>query len=121
MYDEEMYDRAVFTLRPASEIEGRGYSVYPQTYDPCSDARTRLCQLDKSWCNATCDQIKQHVCADPTIFVGNDPVRIWANCGGTSVSPSDNMLLYVAAGGVALIAVIAVLMATRRPRRLTVK
>ncbi len=131
MYDEEMYEaRPQPRLIPGSEVtELRPCTACPQAYDACADARTRLCRLSSQWCAATCDQIKAKIASDCTIFVGNDPARCalapgtcGSTCGsGPTPTPTgDNTLLYVAAGGVALVAVIAVVMvAARRPRAMT--
>ncbi len=123
MYDQEMYEvRPELRLMPGSEISGpMPCTICPQAYDPCQDAKTRLCQLDRRWCNATCQAICQEVRTNQTIFTDpNDPVRQWANAGCPGAGATgDNMLLYVAAGGVALVALVAVLMVTtRRPRGL---
>ena len=132
MYSEEVYEGRAqkLALIPGTAFGdtrgctacGQGFmpreGIYAQAYDACADGQTRLCHLNSQLCSITCDQLRAKVCSDPSLFVGNDPVRLWANCGGTSPTGQGNALLYVAAGGVALIAVAAVVMATRHPRRI---
>ena len=48
-----------------------------------AEARRRLSSLDGSWASASDQDIVNHILSDPTVFVGNDPVRV-AITGGSS-------------------------------------
>ncbi len=47
--------------------------------DPCGYARCNLQKLDAAWSGASCADIFDHICKDPSLFVG-DPVRSMIQC-----------------------------------------
>lgn len=124
MYAEEVYQRGMGMAMPncrpcqASAQAYRPTNMFLAQVDPCSDGKSRLCQLNSYWCNPTisCDELRAKVCSDPTIFIGNDPVRVWANCGGPRPTGQDNTMLYVAAGGLVAVAIVAAVVISRRKR-----
>ena len=142
MYSEEVYEGSLHLMqggayRPPTAIP---CSVCPQTYHPTNmvmalstsdavvQARAALCRLDGSWCNASDALIISHIQGDCSIFTGNDPIRCavapgtcGSNCGGVpGPGVGDNTMLYVGAGAVAVLALVAVVMATRPKKMIKV-
>lgn len=58
----------------------------PPPTNPCQLAKDTLCRMSGTWCNASCQQVEDHVCRqDCTLFV-NDPIR-QGLCGTLQCSP----------------------------------
>ncbi len=52
------------------------------TYEEaCAQARSILGSMSPQWKTASCEQIRAHILADPTLFVGNDPIRLALTAG----------------------------------------
>jgi len=91
--------------------------------DAYVQARAALCALSSSWCTASNAQILAHIQQDPTVFVCPNPIRCvlapttctTAQCAGTPPPTADNTLYYVA-GGVVLLALVALVL-SRGPHR----
>lgn len=90
------------------------------TYEQaCAQARSILGAMSPEWKSASCEQIRAHILADPTLFVGNDPIRLALTAGpgggtnsggGTTPSPSgdDQWSLNSSIGGIPLWAIILI-------------
>jgi hypothetical protein len=101
--------------------------AYPAT-DYCAAAKAGIRSAGGNWDAYSCDQIKAMICADPTLFVGADPIRIWAcgsgngNGGGTTTGGNNTMILALA--GIAAVGAVALAMsksATKKVMAVRVK
>jgi len=116
----ERYGSAELPPRGTGLARGRGLTAYPLTSDEAyAQAKAQLCALSPAWCNATKDQLWQHICKDDcTIFVGSDPIRL-AICGtstcpapGTGPSEGIGTTLIIGLAGLAVVGVVALAIAS---------
>lgn len=90
------------------------------TYEQaCAQARAIMGAMSPEWKTASCDQIRAHILANPTLFVGNDPIRLALTAGpgggstpGGGMTPSpdsnDQWSLNSSIGGIPMWAIILI-------------
>ncbi len=120
------FDEGDFQASPqtygASPCCGGRAQAYPAT-DYCAAAKAGIRSAGGNWDSWSCDQVKSAICADATLFVGADPIRIWAcgsgngggNGGGGTTTPSNNTALLIA--GVAAVGAVAIAMASASKKK----
>jgi hypothetical protein len=54
--------------------------------DYCQQAKLQLKALDSKYCTADCTTIKNAICNDPNLFIGQPAIRTWAGCGAAGCS-----------------------------------
>jgi hypothetical protein len=118
MYNQETYEPTVkspILIRALTSEE-----AYQQ-------AREWMCSQSPIWCDATDSQIRYHLCYTEegcTIFVGEDPVRL-AICGSSECPvsepappvPGGSNTLLIALGGLAVVGVVAVAIASQGKKK----
>jgi len=133
VYGQDVFDPgARADCRPFCASPGASYRALTEA-EACAQARTAMANqypnpAESPWATATCERIKQEVCNNPTLFTGNDPIRL-ALCGtitptcpagqywdGTrcvSISqpaPPDNTLMYVGLAGILAVTLLGLLL-----------
>lgn len=87
------------------------------TYEQaCAQARAIMGAMSPEWKTASCDQIRAHILANPTLFVGNDPIRLALTAGPgspnsaptSSPSGDDQWSLNSSIGGIPMWAIILI-------------